>query len=149
MKKNRTPAWALAAALVLASCAGIPERPLIEPSPAMPEVELTARQVVPANDSHATAVVRVALTREQRLRAWLIVADMKPSQAHLRIGRPGTNGPLVTRLERDGAELFVIKAPGLQMTPGQLAAYRAGEMYVVVSSARFPEGEIRAQLPGR
>jgi hypothetical protein len=146
--KKRIPAWALAAALALASCAAT-ERPAIEPAAFTPEVELTGRQVVPPNDSAATAVVRVALSGDQRLRIWLIVADMKPSLAHLHVGRPGSNGPLVARLERDGGELYVIRAPGLQLTPVQLSAYKAGNMYVVVSSARYPDGEIRAQLPGR
>ena len=145
---NRISAWALIAALALASCAGIPERAPTEPAPAMPEVELSGREVVPPNDSPATAVVRVAL-KGDRLRLWLIVADMKPSQAHLHIGRPGANGPRVARLERDGGELYVIKSPGLHLNPVQLAAYKAGEMYVVVTSARHPQGEIRAQLPGR
>lgn len=147
--KSCIPAWTLGAALVLASCAGIPERPPSEPAATAPEVELSGRQVVPPNDSPATGVVRVAITKDQRIRMWLIFADMKPSVAHLHVGRPGTNGRMVMRLERDGGDLFVIKAPGVQLTPADYAAYRAGEMYVVVSSPRFPEGEIRAQLPGR
>jgi hypothetical protein len=38
---------------------------------------------------------------------------------------------------------------GAKMTESQCAAYKAGNTYVNVHSAKHPGGEIRAQLKGR
>ena len=51
-------------------------------------------------------------------------------------------------LVRIASDAFV--APDKAMlTEAQYAAYKAGRLYINVHSARYPEGEIRAQIAGR
>ena len=38
---------------------------------------------------------------------------------------------------------------GAKLTEAQYAAYKAGNLYVNVHSAKFPNGEVRAQIAGR
>jgi hypothetical protein len=70
---------------------------------------------------------------------------MNGTAAHIHLGAPGQNGPVIITLQKSGDNAWVI--PGnTELSSAQLDALRAGNLYVNVHSAAHPNGEIRAQL---
>jgi hypothetical protein len=64
--------------------------------------------------------------------------------AHIHMGAAGANGPVIVPFTKDGD---TYKAPpGAKLNADQLAAFKAGTLYVNVHSAANPGGEIRGQL---
>jgi len=63
-------------------------------------------------------------------------------------GAAGSNGPVILPLRRIAEDAFV--APdNAMLTEAQYAAYKAGNLYINVHSATYPNGEVRAQIVGR
>ena len=85
-------------------------------------------------------------------------SGMVATAAHLHLGGLGLNGPLAFELDRTSSagavaiEHMPVSGAGWSLprsarfSEEQYRAYLAGEIYVHVHSARFPEGEIRGQL---
>ena len=72
---------------------------------------------------------------------------MTATASHIHQGALGANGPVIVPFVKQGDDTFVSQ-PGAKMTEEQCKAFRAGNTYVNVHSARNPGGEIRAQLKG-
>lgn len=106
-----------------------------------------SREVPPvATSAYGTATVNV--TPERYVTVTLSVLDMTPTAAHIHEGAAGANGPVIVPLTKISDNAFVA-ADGARMTEAQYAAYKAGNTYLNVHSAKNPGGEIRAQLAGR
>jgi len=106
-----------------------------------------SREVPPvATSAYGTATVNV--TPERYVTVTLSVLDMTPTAAHIHEGAAGANGPVIVPLTKISGNAFVA-ADGARMTEAQYAAYKAGNTYLNVHSAKNPGGEIRAQLAGR
>ena len=64
--------------------------------------------------------------------------------AHIHIGARGTNGPVVVPFTKNGD---TYSAPaGAKLNDAQMRAFKAGNLYVNVHTARNKGGEVRAQL---
>jgi len=64
--------------------------------------------------------------------------------AHIHIGARGTNGPVIIPLTKSGD---TYSAPaGAKLNDAQMQAFKAGNLYVNVHTARNKGGEVRAQL---
>jgi hypothetical protein len=57
----------------------------------------------------------------------------------------GKNGPVIVPLVKTGDGVWSVP-PGAKLTPEQLQAYQAGDLYVNVHTDANKGGEIRAQL---
>jgi hypothetical protein len=138
---------AVAASMAIASCAtSEPPAAAARQGTFRTEVELNGRQVVPPSESRATGFAEVAITGGRQLFVRLIVADMDPSEAEIRIGRPGAaDGGVVVRLQRDGQEVFLARR--VELAPAHYEAVKSGNAYLSVSSRDYPRGEIRGQIP--
>jgi hypothetical protein len=64
--------------------------------------------------------------------------------AHIHTGAADKNGPVIIPLTKDG-DTYKVPA-GAKLTPDQMKAFKAGELYVNVHSPDNKGGEIRAQL---
>jgi hypothetical protein len=64
--------------------------------------------------------------------------------AHIHQGARGQNGPVIIPLVKT-ADTYVAPA-GARLTDAQLQAFKAGNLYVNVHTARNKGGEVRAQL---
>lgn len=106
-----------------------------------------SNEVPPAvTQAYGTGVVYVLPDRS--LSVTLSVIDMVPTAAHIYEGAAGSNGPVIVPLDKISENAFV--APNnAQLTEAQYAAYKAGNLYINVHSAKYPGGEVRAQLAGR
>jgi len=67
------------------------------------------------------------------------------TMAHIHQGAAGKNGPVLIPLEKNGGNGWSVPA-GTKLTPEQLQAYKAGDLYVNVHSDAHKGGEIRGQL---
>lgn len=99
-----------------------------------------------ATPASGTATVNVMTNRY--VVVTLSVVDMTPTAAHIHEGAPGANGPVIVPLRKISDNAFVA-ADGARLTEAQYAAYKAGNTYLNVHSAKFPGGEVRAQIAGR
>jgi len=112
------------------------------------EVSLTGSNEVPAVTSPASGTASVTVNSDRSVKARVVVKDMTATASHIHMGAPGSNGPVIVPFVKQGDNTFVA-ADGAKMTEEQYTAYKAGNTYVNVHSAKNPGGEIRGQLKGR
>ena len=139
----RTTGFALVAALgLLGGCASI------DYAATGQQVRLWGSSEVPPVSTQAYGTGVVNIDAQRAVTVTLSVIDMVPTAAHIHEGAPGANGPVIVPLNRISERAFV--APdGAKLTEAQYAAYKAGNLYVNVHSAKFQNGEVRAQIAGR
>ena len=139
--RKTTFAATLAATFILAGCAtgggGT--------TPSGQKVTLEGRYEVPAVDTTAVGTANVEIHADRSVKVKVIVSGMTPTASHIHEGAPGANGGVVVPLTKLGDNEF-ISADGAKLTDAQYAAYKAGNLYVNVHSAKHPGGEIRGQL---
>jgi hypothetical protein len=107
-------------------------------------VTLTGANEVPAVQTSATGTGTITIAADGSVSGSITVTGMAPTAGHIHQGAPGVNGPVIVPFTQDG-NTFTAPA-GAKLTETQMAAYRAGNLYVNVHSAGHPAGEIRAQL---
>ena len=128
----------LAGALfALAGCSGM----------SMPQggVKLSGDQEVPPVTTSATGTANVTVAADGAVSGNITTSGLDVTMAHIHIGAAGKNGPVIVPLSKTGDGVWSI-APGAKLTPEQLKAYQAGELYVNVHTVANKGGEIRAQL---
>ena len=105
---------------------------------------LTGAEEVPAVTTTATGNATVDIKPDRSVSATVTVSGMTATASHIHEGAAGANGPVIVPFTKEGDKF---SAPaGAKLTPDQLKAYKAGELYVNVHSAANPGGEVRAQL---
>jgi hypothetical protein len=133
---------AASAIAVLTGCAGM------EYQASEQQVRLWGSNEVPPVQTQAYGAGVINIAADRSVTVTLSVIDMVPTAAHIHEGAAGTNGPVIVPLNRISERAFV--APdGARLTEAQYAAYKAGNLYVNVHSARHPNGEVRSQIAGR
>jgi hypothetical protein len=109
------------------------------------KVTLTGANEVPAVTTSATGTGTVKIAADGSVTASITVTGMAPTMGHIHMATaPGTNGPVIVPFTQNGNTFT--SAPGAKLNEAQMAAYRAGNLYVNVHSAAHPAGEIRANL---
>ena len=111
------------------------------------QVTLSGRNEVPPADTPATGSATVTVNSDRSVTARVTVTGMAATASHIHQGARGANGPVIVPFIKSGDNTFVAPA-GAKMTEEQYAAYKAGNTYVNVHSAKNPGGEIRGQLRG-
>ncbi len=131
-----------AAALVLALVAGCAMTG--NAPPAGIRVALTGSEEVPAVKTSATGSGIVTVNADGTVSVNITTTGMAATAAHIHMAPAGQNGPVVVPFSKNGDAW--VAAPGAKLNDAQMAAYRAGNLYVNVHSAANPGGEIRAQI---
>jgi hypothetical protein len=107
---------------------------------------LTGSQETPPNLSIALGASTALVTGPERtLVAAIVTTGMTGTAAHIHEAAPGVAGPIVIPMSETspGSGTWIVKTT---LTQTQLNSLLAGNMYVNVHSAAFPDGEIRGQL---
>jgi hypothetical protein len=142
---NRKLSGALAlagAAAILASCSSMSGM-----MGAGEQVTLSGANEVPPVATSATGSGTVTVGSDCSVKAKIVVSGMTATASHIHQGAAGANGPVIVPFTKSGDNEFV--APeGAKFNEAQCAAFKAGNTYVNVHSAKNPPGEIRAQLKG-
>lgn len=161
-KALRACARALLAALVLSvSACGGSDSPAPPPEPSAPalqranafQVALTPEEIVGQQVvSRATAGATLTLDRATGMLSGqlsMVAYEIAPTAAHIHIGAPGTNGPIILSFIVNTLAGNGVLPPGAALTPAQVDAFDAGQLYISVQTNAYPQGELRGQVGGR
>jgi hypothetical protein len=129
-------------AAVLGSCAALKAKESGQ------QVILYGSNEVPPAATSAYGTGTVNIMADRRVVATVNAIYMTATAAHIHEGAAGANGPVIVPFTRISDNVFVA-LDGAKLTDAQYASYKAGNLYVNVHSARYPGGEVRAQLVGR
>ena len=130
------------AAAILSSCAAMKAQETGQ------QILLYGTNEVPSNPTPAKGMGTVNIAADGRVVVTVSVVAMTPTAAHIHEGAAGTNGPVIVPFTKISENSFV--APdNAKLTDAQYASYKAGNLYVNVHSAKYPGGEVRAQIVGR
>ncbi len=109
-------------------------------------VNLTGDAEVPAHATAGQGTGTFTVSPDGSVSGSMTAYNFTPTMGHIHIGAPGVNGPAIVPMTKTGQTLTV--PAGSRLTAEQLAAYRAGNLYVNIHSVGNPDGEVRAQLKG-
>ena len=158
----RSGRWAVAAitTALLAACASPPVTQPAPPIRPMPRAE-PARQpelaafsarvngsnVVPPSDSAAQGELVAVLNRNTGLLQWkLNFSGLSGPVTGAHFHSPGMSGEVAPRVMMLGRTLANPAEGRAMLTPRQRADLLAGQWYVNIRTARYPDGELRGQL---
>ncbi|OMG51885.1 CHRD domain-containing protein [Azonexus hydrophilus] len=109
---------------------------------------LTGAAEVPAVTTAASGQVNISIQPNRAVSGSIQISGMVPTVAHIHEGPVGKNGPPIITLTKKSDKLFTVPADA-KLSEAQHTSYLAGNLYINVHSAAYPNGEIRAQLPGK
>jgi hypothetical protein len=109
---------------------------------------MAPKQIFPMPSSTASGVARVNVARESgALSGSVTLSGLTAKSVTLNEGFAGTSGDAVLALAPHSGQAGVWDVPaGAQLTPQQAAALEQGRLYVIATSAAYPNGEVRGQL---
>lgn len=143
----KTAQWIGSAAIAVALLAGCNTLQGMKSDVGMGRIALSGKNEVPPNDSTASGTATVTVGSDRSVKVMVSVSGMTATAAHIHQGAASANGPVIVPLDKTGDNTFASKADA-KMTEAQYEAWRAGNTYINVHSAKFPPGEVRAQLRG-
>lgn len=110
-------------------------------------LSLNGASEVPPVVTAATASGQISATPDRNISGSIKVSGMEATMAHIHAGAVGKNGPPIVTLIKGANDSYAVPA-GTRLSEAHYSSYAAGMLYVNIHSARHPDGEIRAQLPG-
>ena len=138
----RGPVVGALAMLALSGCGMMGDQ---RPAGMAQVVTLEGRYEVPPVTTTAVGTANVTVNSDRTVVVKVIVSGLTPTAGHIHEGAPGTDGPVAVPFAKLGDNEFVT-SPGAKLTEEQYAAYKKGNLYVNVHSAKHPGGEIRGQI---
>ena len=136
---------AVAAIVALAGCAGMRDKmPAWMPGSGAMKVSLMGSEEVPAANTEAKGSGSFRVAEDGTISGSVTTEGVQGTMAHIHQGAKGANGPVIVPLTKSGDTYTVPE--GKKLTPAQLDALKAGNLYVNVHSDRYKGGEVRAQL---
>ena len=136
---------AMVAVLALAACAGMRDKmPDWMPGSGAMKVSLTGTEEVPPAKSDGKGTGSFRIAEDGTISGSVTTDGVKGTMAHIHQGAKGQNGPVIVPLTKNGDTYSVPE--GRKLTPDQMKALKAGNLYVNVHSDRYKGGEVRAQL---
>ena len=110
-------------------------------------IALSGNNEVPPVATTAAGTAVVTINPDRTVKATVTVSGMTATASHIHEGAAGSNGPVIVPFTKTGDNTFAAGADA-KLTEAQYSAYKAGNLYVNVHSAKNPGGEIRGQLKG-
>lgn len=132
----------LAAAIAgLAGCSSMPDW---MPGSGAMKVSLTGAEEVPPVSTPAKGSGSFRVADDGTITGAVTTEGMQGTMAHIHQASKGQNGPVIVPLTKSG-DTYSVPA-GRKLTPAQMDALKAGNLYVNVHSDKNKGGEVRAQL---
>ncbi len=107
-------------------------------------ITLSGQNEVPPVTTKASGEGMITIADDGAVGGSVTTKDIQGTAAHIHLGAPGTNGPVIVPFVKDG-DTFK-PAAGAKLNAEQMKAFQDGKLYFNVHSAAHPGGEIRAQL---
>ncbi|MGE5169889.1 MAG: CHRD domain-containing protein [Rudaea sp.] len=131
----RLGVWPLAAVLAFASTTALA---------ATMDLKLSGAQEVPPVTTSGSGSGSITINDDGSVSGSVTASGFAPTAAHIHHGAAGKNGPVIVPFTKEGDKF---SAPaGAKLSPEQMQAFKAGDLYVNIHSAAHPGGEVRAQL---
>ncbi|HEX6363372.1 MAG TPA: CHRD domain-containing protein [Albitalea sp.] len=108
-------------------------------------LKLSGSEEVPPVTTSASGTGSITVAADGSVSGSVKTTGLNGTAAHIHSGAKGANGPVVVPLVKTGDNEWSVP-PGAKLTPEQLAAYKAGALYVNVHTEANKGGEVRAQL---
>jgi hypothetical protein len=108
------------------------------------KVKLSGDNEVPPVKTTATGEGTISIGDDGSVSGSITTKGIDGTMGHIHFAGAGKNGPVIVKLTKDG-DVYKVPADA-HLDSAQLAAFKAGELYVNVHSAANKAGEIRAQL---
>jgi hypothetical protein len=143
--QRRTLGAALLAGAAIAALAGCANVSSMYSKATGGGVPLTGAQEVPPVTTSASGTSYIAISGDGKVAGSVKTTGVVATMAHIHIAPAGQNGPVIVTLTKAGDNEWTVPS-GTQLTAAQLAAHKAGSLYVNVHSNTHKGGEIRAQL---
>jgi hypothetical protein len=137
-KRRLQTLTAAAALFVLAACSSVAAQ-------TGEALKLSGDQEVPPVATTATGISTVKIAADGSVTGSITTTGLDGTMAHIHIAPMGKNGPVIVPFVKTADGVWSPQ-PGAMLTPDQLKAYQAGELYLNVHTAANKGGEIRAQL---
>lgn len=109
------------------------------------KVTLSGDQEVPAVTTAAKGEGAIAIADDKSVTGKVTTTGVEGVAAHIHLAEPGKNGPPVITLVKSADNTWSTP-DGAKLTDEQYRAFKAGNLYVNVHSAKHKGGEIRGQL---
>jgi hypothetical protein len=93
----------------------------------------------------ATGSGTITVAADQSISGKITTTGIKGTAAHIHVAAPGTNGPVIVPLTKDGENGWAV-GPGAKLQDAHYQAFKDGNLYINVHSAANPNGEIRGQI---
>jgi hypothetical protein len=106
---------------------------------------LSGAQEVPPVMTSASGTAMIMVADDGALSGSVKTSGVMGTAAHIHMAAMGANGGVIVPLTKTDDNTWSVPA-GAKLSAEQLAAYKAGGLYVNVHSATNKGGEIRAQL---
>ena len=110
------------------------------------KVTLAGAQEVPPVKTEATGTGTISIGDDKAVGGSITTKGIKGSAAHIHEAPAGKNGGVIVPLAKGSADGTWDVPQGAKLSDAQLASFKAGNLYVNVHSAAYPDGEIRGQL---
>jgi hypothetical protein len=108
------------------------------------KVTLSGDNEVPPVKTAAKGSGTITIADDGAVSGSVTTTGVQGTAAHIHEGAAGTNGPVIVPFTKDGD---TYKAPaGAKLTPAQMTAFKAGNLYFNVHSDANKGGEVRGQL---
>jgi hypothetical protein len=109
-------------------------------------LRLTGAEETPPNNSTAIGTGSIQVDADGNVTGSLSASTLaQPRAAHIHLGAPGQAGPPIITLGGGDPGTWTVP-DGAKLTPEQLLAYKAGNLYVNIHTAEHKGGEVRTQL---
>ena len=109
------------------------------------DLRLTGAEETPPNTSTAVGTGSIRIDADGNVSGTISTPTLQGRAAHIHQGAPGMAGPPIITLNGGDPGTWTVPA-GAKLTPEQILAWKAGNLYVNVHTAEHPGGEVRAQL---
>ncbi len=126
------------ASLSLAACAGMMS------GGNTVSVNLSGAEEVPPVSVPGSASGSFTIGEDGTVSGSVTTTGVQGAAAHIHIGARGTNGPVIIPLTKSGDTYST--PSGAKLNDAQMQAFKSGNLYVNVHTARNKGGEVRAQL---
>jgi len=136
----RRTLWAMLGVMVTLLAMGVSVASAVDA-----KVVLSGGQEVPPVTTSATGSGTITVAADQSISGKITTTGIKGTAAHIHVAAPGTNGPVIVPLTKDGENGWAV-GPGAKLQDAHYQAFKDGSLYVNVHSAANPNGEIRGQI---
>ena len=109
------------------------------------DLRLTGAEETPPNNSTAVGTGSIRIDADGNVSGAVSTPTLQGKAAHIHQGAPGTAGPPIITLKGGDSGTWTVPQ-GAKLTPEQMQAWKAGNLYVNVHTAEHPGGEVRAQM---